>query len=391
MRAITEHFQQPTWGPTGLLAVTQMNDRRAAVFIYNVEGALLCQVYTAYPPFYIYWSPCGTRLTFLSAGVKLSYVDLLGVLDSSKPVTLSERDVDSGRPYFYSWSPDNRGHLLCHKNSRTKMLIDSTDSMAIRMTQESASNVRSSWTAPFWIYNEPKSDIYECVQRVRGDQHGMDLTIGHFIDPSFLDKNWKEIRELLQDNGVYIKSCVETHDYRALMKEILEFGQELIERKTLLSIPNNAHAHVTFVPSPDSRVVATTYTQNQSSIHLIWSDGETRLKIERSRRIEGFFWSPNSKFLLFIEELSPRESLWGVYSIDEKRHWSLSSFYPSTVLLEHYLPFMAQYAQNITFFSPESDRFVYCSGDNVYTHSIQENSSPTPVGQNGQFATWSVI
>lgn len=94
-----------------------------------------------------------------------------------------------------------------------------------------------------------------------------------------------------------------------------------------------------------------------------------------------WYWSPNSRYLLFVEK-SPhsmgyilllcciecdltyymnRILVWEVYDTETLEVWTLHSFTPSHDWAGNYLPFFPQYAQNITCFSP--DRYI------SFTHS----------------------
>ncbi|PRP89215.1 hypothetical protein PROFUN_01935 [Planoprotostelium fungivorum] len=376
-------FQQPTWGPTGTLAVTQYKRRPATVAVYNAQGELLHNIETSSVPFYIYWSPCGTRLSLLGSngmGVVLSCIDLLA--DRPKEVVLND-----ARPYFYSWSPDNRGLFLCHRDSSVLDLLNPED-RKIKQIQRYPVYGRQMWMAPFWLSNkEGGSDLFYCNMGAKEGREHINLNIGHFLDSSCLDKTGKELREILRDNGVDVSSCVETNDYKELMREKMERGDVLVEKKTLRSWEGG---NITFIPSPDGEKIAITSEMDQDSIDIVGRGGEIVCTVGGSHSIIGFFWSPDSNVLLFIEHRS-RELRWCVYNVREKREYSLSAFTPTRVLLEHYLPFMAQYAQNITFFSPDSKYFVYtCARKNdTLVHPVEEGSAPLSLGHEGQFATWS--
>ena len=92
-------YQQPTWGPEGVLAWTAI-DRpggTSTVRIAGVEAGEVAAVGVAVAPFYLYWSPDGQTLAALGSGeatLELWLIDL----DEEPAAATAE-----GSPFYFSW------------------------------------------------------------------------------------------------------------------------------------------------------------------------------------------------------------------------------------------------------------------------------------------------
>jgi len=111
--------------------------------------------------------------------------------------------------------------------------------------------------------------------------------------------------------------------------------------------------------------------------------------------ILGFFWSPNSRYLLFLT-LNRRGTFgqvqWGIFDSLIDEHYILHSFRITNTFGNNYLPFFSQYASSTTFFSPDSEWFVFCESSDVgvWICNVKKGSIPKRIA-NGIFATWSPI
>lgn len=105
-------YQAPTWSPDGqnlaFVGVSgsagQESVEAASLFTVSLEDLNIVETFTSdhFIPFYIYWSPAGERLGFLSntnTGRGLALFEM--------PASGGEaRLIDAGSPYFWSWAPD---------------------------------------------------------------------------------------------------------------------------------------------------------------------------------------------------------------------------------------------------------------------------------------------
>jgi WD40-like Beta Propeller Repeat len=108
-------FSFPAWSPDGTrIAVLGQRDDESAVYVFSVpaDGGTPGEPAVVYstvdrPPFYLYWSPDGRQLTFLTTepdGLALR----LAPADASAPATA----IRDGAPMYWSWAGTER--LLVH-------------------------------------------------------------------------------------------------------------------------------------------------------------------------------------------------------------------------------------------------------------------------------------
>jgi TolB protein len=107
-------YSYPAWSPDGarIAVIGQAGAARVDVFTIGADGRAIARPVTVYanqdrPPFYLYWSPDGRQLTFLTTepdGLALRLVPA----DGSGPAT----SIRQGSPMYWAWA--DAGRLLVH-------------------------------------------------------------------------------------------------------------------------------------------------------------------------------------------------------------------------------------------------------------------------------------
>jgi len=154
----------------------------------------------------------------------------------------------------------------------------------------------------------------------------------------------------------------------------------------------NEDTEVDFVCSPNSRYLA----YSDGALYLIdlpEKKKNTDYKPVLVHRFAmAFFWSPNSRYLLFISQsrvdIFSHHYQWWIYDVVLKESYQLTGFSASAEFRQHYLPFYCQYAQSLTFFSPDSRFFVYVNDKTVNICGVEKESVPRFLCH-GTFASWS--
>lgn len=109
-------YSFPAWSPQGDRIAVIGDDAGTGlvhVFTIGADGSAVGGPSAVYdsrdrPPFYLYWSPDGTRLTFLTTESDGGIVLRVAPADASSPATL----VRQGAPMYWAWS--DPGRLLVH-------------------------------------------------------------------------------------------------------------------------------------------------------------------------------------------------------------------------------------------------------------------------------------
>lgn len=125
-------LQQPTWSPNGewiaIVSVggSENGGRGSSLYTVSRDGSQLREIFNSeeQTPFYLFWSPDSTQLSFLSSsrnadGLVLQLVPYLG-----GEVQL----IGIGQPYYWAWSPDSLS-ILTHTGGSAHLNPDARISL----------------------------------------------------------------------------------------------------------------------------------------------------------------------------------------------------------------------------------------------------------------------
>src|ERR1051325_10227305 len=108
------YYVYPTFSPDGnslgFVGVSgKGNVSSSDIYIASVEGSAK-KVYSSKTehPFFLYWSPDNTNLSFLSSTSNGQSMILQSVASDSKDHTV----IDTGSPYYWSWAPDGKTMIV---------------------------------------------------------------------------------------------------------------------------------------------------------------------------------------------------------------------------------------------------------------------------------------
>ena len=343
-------YGQPTWSPDGeQVAWNAITREGAALLVSRYDGSERKQLDLPFLPFYIYWSPSGRQLAYLSNwrvvdGMSMA-LRLVDLDQADKPVDESVKTVAAGQPFYFSWSPDG-SRLLAHIDGER---VEVYDIAAVGSSAQSLAISGSAFSAPQW-----SADGSRLIYAVSDAQTQ---------------------RLLLADPTGEALGDVTDYDGR-----------------------------ISFQLSPDGRQVA--YVATDAAVEastlgpLYVVDAATQQTRELSNRpVIAFYWSPDGQKLAFLtlDAVNGRIGLrWNIWNGRVTRQYA--GFFPSQELLENYIPFFDQYAQSHRIWSPQGDAIVFAGTlengkSGVWVQPVgasedQQAAPPINIGA-GVSATWS--
>ncbi len=354
-----------TWSPDGSrLAFSLVAEDSSRLITTGPRGENRVPVFSDQPalaPFYLYWSPDSRRVAFLTPSLQ----DRMALQVAQATQAGSARIIARGQPNYFSWSPEGE-RLALHIGGMQGYI--GTYALA-----DDAAHKRDAdpalFQAPAW---SPAGEAYLFARD--GAPARDDLVLAH--------------------------------------------GDE----ETVLA---RFDAGIAFAWSPDGARVAystlSPHGPHYSGLYVLDADGgESRRLVDENH--EAFFWSPDGARIAYLTArtgsdvegrapklpgsragglAAPRAEqsatsitlVWNVVDVASGRTTALASFRPT----EHFLavvPFFDQYAQSITFWSPDS-RYLLLAGrplgrdSAIYRIDTQARSERLARIGPGEFAIWS--
>jgi TolB protein len=348
-------YLYPTWSPDGnsiafveLMVEGGNTPGESALHIVGADGAAVQRIPTEFPPFYLFWSPTGETLGFLSnwdSGMALRMVDVAeGATEA--------RTVQEGQPFYFSWEPEGQS-MLAHIGDDDLTFLDKDGN---RSPLEFSGG---QFQAPHWSDNGERLAF---VTDVEGGGNALNVS----------DAGVEMVRELASEEGSF--SLNWSADNRRL-----------------------AYSYVT-------RQVGL------AAFGPLWVvDVESNQSWELSREpVVAFFWSPDGQKVAFLRpephdpvERAPEASplrqggqLWLRWHIwNGERTYPLDIFTPSEQFLLNYIRYFDQYAQSVSIWSPDSTQLLYAGlgedgVEGIWTLPVAEGSTATRVVP-GVLGAWS--
>lgn len=336
-------YSQPTWSPTGeRIAWAEINSSgggvNGALVSSTADGANRTRAEAPFPPFYLFWSPDGQQVAYLSNWIGESQRTIaLRLVDVTRPAS-EARTIGVGSPFYFSWSPDGQQLLTHIGNERIGLLgVDGTETL---LAADSARFAAPQWSAD-----------------------GEKLLYGI---------NQESTPQLV------------LADRQGSIAQVVTFFK--------------GQTATAFALSPSGQQIAYTETDRQVGLNsfgplFVFDLGTEEFEQLSSDPVLAFFWSPAGDALLFFSLEQAERRVWLQAQVwNGKTTRPLSRFVPSDIFLGQYLPFADQYAQSTRFWAPDGSAIVYAgqneAGDEgIWVHRLDADE-PERVTE-GVFATWS--
>lgn len=333
----------PTWSPDGKLAFIRQADRPAgpgagaspaAVMVAEPEGRLRPVFESAeHPPFYLYWSPTGEEVTFLTQeerGIALR----VAAADGSYV-----RVLDRGAPYYWDWSPDGR-RLLTHVGGTVQTAPDAR--LALLSPDETPGSQILPLSPGYFLAPEWSPDGTRVLVAVL-EEEGPALYLS--------DPEGRSVERLLSFRGriafdwapvgsrvAYLESRVPASYFLGPVRVLPRPGAE--------PVPLGDRQAVAFFWSPDGQRLAVLVPERQEERP---GAGDGRRAASRAAGAETFA-APVLQDQLRLA--------WYVAQADSGEWFRLTEFSPSQDFL-FTLPFFDQYARSMTLWSPDGAWLAY--------------------------------
>lgn len=361
----------PTWSP----------DSRRVAFIRisgtrnSFEGALVSEPAAggaaatvfksnALVPFYLYWSPDSQRITFLAQGDNEMSL-MLGHAEGKEDA----RKLESGSPLYWAWSPDNRT-MLTHIGGSQR------DSRRARMGL-----LR-------WQENDSSQTLSQAPAAFQAPQFSPDGSAILYAGANQSDQDALYVADALGSNPRLIAS------YKG---------------------------RIAFAWSPDGQRIAWLTTPDDADLPNLGplaisdKDGSNSQTFDADNAL-AFYWSPDSREIAYLSLAPPGsqgctegcsrvpglaspslqgrnlQMRWRIIDAADKKVRTLVNFAPTANFIS-LLPYFDQYARSVTFWSPDSQHFVYTQREpqgqgSVWVIDRAEDSQPRKIGD-GTLAVWS--
>lgn len=323
-------FMQPIWSPDGTtLAWGQRTGSGFGVGIADPGSDVITTLSTPNLPFYNYWSPDGRYLGVLHNGATGVQFQIADIARESSSL------LDEDAPFYFSWSPDSDRVVIHAGAVRTETLSPDGDRVELEPTS-------ADYLAPQWT---PRG-----VFHVVGDN-------------------------LVLEDGAGDRRAVA--EVSGLTLFVANAGGSLVALQSAGEDGGGLTAATEELPRVTANAVV--------AVDVESGDTET---VHQSASL-GFFWSPDGRSLLVLApvegRLRPRVWSAGSDSTD------YTAFRPTGALIRDTLPFFPQYAQSVSFWSPDSSAFAFAGEiedeTGVWVQRLEEDS-PRRVAD-GSWVSWS--
>lgn len=376
-------YNYPTWSPDSRrLAFVGLNFKNGAptegaLYTVSPTGEQLTPIFRSPQnfPFYIYWSPDSRLVSFLANKDSQTMSLNIGRTDETDSV----REFDVGAPFYWAWAPDS-SQIFTHVGGTRAQSGDARLGLvpfredARKRSLESAPG---SFQAPQW--SRDGRILYSAQQ---GDEGVIAVSDAQGVEVNRLATYDGRASFALSPDGAQVAYLLTAPQTRLPHFGPLRVVNVNGENTRIVS----QDPVLAFFWSPDSAKLAyltVTGAGNESSFH---SDGAPLLVAS----------SKPEKFSRSLQEPSQAQAAiqlsWRLWDRATDTSRTMVSFEPTTSFL-NVIPFFDQYANSSTFWSPDSQSFVYTTRETdaagaVWIADAIGTNAPRRIGD-GVIAYWS--
>jgi hypothetical protein len=328
-------YFQPTWSPNAdSIVVSRFSDGAFTLVNFDVDAGTQSSVPTDNNAFYVYWSPRGDRVGYLSTGSEGMGLSIAEFGDDP-----SSNRVEMGAPFYFSWDPAGEGVAALIGQQRLE-LLDTAGGPPAAIANPGAF-LNPAWTDAGLLY----------VIEIAG------------TDALVLGNPGDDFEVLARSNGMATFTAPASGDRVAVQS----IGQPTGISAAYQSAPLLPLNQLVVVERATGAVEVVT---EQPALAFFWDGAGEQLLVLDTNSDTGLF-------------------RWSVWADGELRR--LADFLPARVYVETFLPFFSQYALSTTMWSPDGTAFAFAGNiDGVGGIYVQEVAGGAAVKvADGGWVSWS--
>ena len=312
--AVSTVYFQPIWSSVpNTLAWGQATEDGFGIGIAKIGSQEPTVVETAGLPFYLYFSPHGDRLGVLNNGPGGLEFSVVDMTTETLSV------LDGGSPFYFSWSPTG-------------------DRLAVHVGV----------------------DRFETLDPLNGDRRVIGSTDGGYLAPKWGPNGIFHVNE-----GNLVAQAI--GGVSTVLAGVGEFT-------LFVANPQGSHVALQTAGGPPAISVGLAENADVPNDSLVVVNVETgAFDVVSNDPTFGFFWSPDGRSLLAFRPTANgvRAIVWDLDGSTKE----FAEFRMSPFLIRDLFPFFPQYAQSLSFWSPDSRAFAYASEDGVFVQRLDESEA----------------
>lgn len=344
LTASRQFFQFPAWSPDGMhLAVIGSDNDGSAVLVFDAQetaGGEPEELYRSRSeaPFYLYWSPDGSQVSFLANHPEAGIALHLGRVGDG-----SSRLLTTGQPLYWDWSAGG-DRLLIHTGlagdeARLALVEAGGDGSGGNIAQPGFFQAPGISPSGRYRAYAALNAADERLLVVEDGEGGERVTEAH---NGLVAMSWSPV----EDRLAYIAPPLAANVF---------FGPlQLLDVVTGRSQPLSDEIVLAFFWSPDGRKIAyvTVHGRNDDAIQVF-----ARVERMRTSKANGALVAGGNLWAGTAAQEGLFLDLWLV-DVDTVQSYRLATFEPSRLWLSQFLPFFDQYALSHSIWSPDSRALV---------------------------------